>query len=75
MVAANKRLRQQETAMRDGGDSGLATMTAAAYGDFCRRRWQWMMMALNNEGTRELAADDDGEGTTPGGKKDGMRHL
>jgi len=55
--------------MRDGGDSGLATMTAASYGDFRGRRWRRMTMALNNDGTRELAADDDGEGMTPGGKK------
>jgi len=28
-----------------------------------------MTMALNNDGTRELAVDDDGEGTRPGGKQ------
>jgi hypothetical protein len=55
--------------MRDGGDSGLVTMTAAAYGDFCGRQWQRMTMALIDDGTQELAADDDGEGTRPGGKQ------
>ena len=65
----NERLRQQETATRDGGDSGLATMIAVAYGDFRRWRWQRMMMALINDGTRELAADSDGEGTRLGGEK------
>ena len=40
-------------------------MTAAAYGNF--HGWQWgrMTMALINNGTQELAADDDGEGTRP----------
>jgi len=44
-------------------------MTAAAYGNF--RGWQWrrMMMALNNGGTQDLAADDKGEGTRPGGEQ------
>jgi hypothetical protein len=28
----------------------LATMTAAAYGDFRGWQWQWMTMVLNNNG-------------------------
>jgi hypothetical protein len=36
-------------------------MTAAVCGDFHGRRWRQMTMALNDNGTRELAADDDGE--------------
>jgi hypothetical protein len=28
-----------------------------------------MTMALNNNGTQELAVDDDGEGTRPGGEQ------
>jgi hypothetical protein len=59
----NERLRQQETAMRDGRDSRLAPMTAAAYGDFPGRRWQQMTIALIDDGTQELVADNDGEGT------------
>ena len=59
--------------MRDGGDSGLATMTAAAYGNFRGRQWRWMMMVLINNGMQELAADNDGEGTRPGGKQ--RRHM
>ena len=65
----DKRLRQQETTMRDGGDSGLVTMTAAAYGDFQTRQWQRMTMTLINDGTRELGVDGDGEGIRPGGKQ------
>ena len=38
-------------------------MTVVAYGDFRERQWQWMTMVLINDGTQELAADDDGEGT------------
>ena len=59
----NKRLRQRETAARDGTDSGLVTMTVAAYSDFHGRQWQRMMMALIENSTRELVADDNGEGT------------
>ena len=50
-------------------------MTLAAYSNLRGRRWQRMTMALNNDGTRVLMADDDGEGTRPGGNKDGIRHL
>ena len=59
----NERLRQQETARRDDGDSGLATMTSAAYGNFRGRQWGLMTVALINNGTLELAADNNGEGT------------
>ena len=68
-AAADERLQQRETAMRDGGDSRLVTMTAAAYGNFRGRRWQRITMALNIDGTRQLAADDDGQGTRPGGEQ------
>jgi hypothetical protein len=44
-------------------------MTAAAYGNFSGRRWRRMKMALNDKGTRELATDEDGEGTRPGGEQ------
>jgi len=54
------------------GDSGLAVITETAYGDCRGRRWRPMTMALNNDGTRELATDDDGQGTRPGG--DQRRH-
>jgi len=53
--------------MRDGGDSRLATTTVAAYGNFRGLQWLQMTMALNDDGTRELEADDDGEGMRPGG--------
>ena len=72
-MAANERLWQRETATKDGGDSGLTTMTAAACGNFRGRQWQRMTMMLNDEGTGELAADDNGEGTRPGGNQ--RRHL
>ena len=55
---------RRETATRDGGDSGLATMTAA-YGNFCVRQWQQMTMALINNGMQELVVDNDGERTRP----------
>jgi hypothetical protein len=48
-------------------------MTAAACGNFRGRQWQRMTMMLNDEGTGELAADDNGEGTRPGGNQ--RRHL
>jgi hypothetical protein len=32
-------------------------------------------MAVDDDGTRELAADDDGQGTRPGGEQNGIRHL
>jgi hypothetical protein len=38
------------------------------------RRWRWTTMAVDGEGTRELAADDDGQGTRPGGEQNGIRH-
>lgn len=32
-------------------------------------------MAVDDDGTRELAADDDdGQGTRPGGEQNGIRH-
>ena len=65
----NERLQKRETATRDGGDSGLATMTVAAYGNFRGRQWRRMTMALINDGTQELAVDGDGEGTRPGGEQ------
>ena len=40
-------------------------MTAAAYGDFRGQEWQWMTMALINNGEQELAADNNGEGMRP----------
>ena len=51
----------------------LAMMTTVAYGNFHGRQWRRMTMALNGDGTRELVADDDGEGTRPGGEQ--RRHL
>ena len=48
------------------GDSGLAVITETAHGDCRRRRWWPMTMALNSDGTQELATDDDGQGTRPG---------
>jgi len=68
-VAADERLLRQETATSDNGDSGLVTMTAAAYSDFRRQQWQRMMMVLNDDGTQELAADNDGEGTRLSGEQ------
>ena len=62
----NKRQQQEttETATRDGGDSGLATMTVVAYSDF--RGWRWRRtMALINASTQELVVDNNGEGTRP----------
>jgi hypothetical protein len=50
-------------------------MTAAACGNFRGRQWQRMTMMLNDDGTGELAADDNGEGTRPVGNKDGIWHL
>jgi hypothetical protein len=44
-------------------------MTAAAYSDFRRQQWQRMMMVLNDDGTQELAADNDGEGTRLSGEQ------
>jgi len=44
-AAADERLWQQETATRNGKDSGLAVMTVATYGN-------WLRTAM--------AADDDG---------------
>ena len=46
-------------------------MTVAAYGNFhCRRqRWQQMTMALNDDRTRELVADDDGQETRQDGEQ------
>jgi hypothetical protein len=32
-------------------------------------------MAVDNNGTQELAVDNDGQGTRPGGKQNGIRHL
>ena len=49
-----------ETATRDGGDSGLTTMTVAAYGNCLEQRWWRMMMVLNKDSTQELAADGNG---------------
>ena len=64
-----ERLWRQETATRDGGDRGLATMTAVAYGN-CRGQGCWRMtMALKDVCMQELAADDNGEGTRRGGEK------
>ena len=74
-AAADDKLEGRQPLMRDCEDSGLATMTAAAYSNFRGRRWRWMTMALNNDGTRVLMADDNGEETRPGGNKDGIRHL
>ena len=54
------------------GDSGLAVITEMAYSNCHGRRWWPMTMALNDDGTRELATDDDGQGTRPGG--DQRRH-
>ena len=56
----NKRQQQE---MAETGDSRLATMTVAAYSDFRGWQWQRMTMALINNGTQELAADNEGEGT------------
>ena len=68
-----ERLRQQETATRDGEDSGLVMMTVAACGD-CRGQQCWQMtMTLKENCTQELAADNNGEGMRPGGKQ--RRHL
>jgi hypothetical protein len=44
-------------------------MTAAIYGDFHGWQWRRMTMALNDNSIRELAADNDGEGTRPGGEQ------
>ena len=74
-AAADDKLEGRQPPMRDCRDSWLATMTVAAYSNLRGRRWQRMTMALNNDGTRVLMADDDGEGTRPGGNKDGIRHL
>ena len=49
-------------------------MTAAAYGDFRGRQWQRMTMVLNDDGTQELVADNDGEGTRPGGEQRWLRY-
>ena len=68
-----EKLQQQETATRDGGESALATMTAAACGDCRRQQCWWMTMTLKDNCMQELAVDDGGEGTRPGGKQ--RRHL
>jgi hypothetical protein len=44
-------------------------MTVATSGDCHGRRWWRMAMALNDDGTRELAADDDEQGARPGGEQ------
>jgi hypothetical protein len=54
------------------GDSRLAVITETAYGDCRGQRWRPMTMALNDDSTCELATDDDGQGTRPGG--DQRRH-
>jgi hypothetical protein len=54
------------------GDSGLAVITETAYGNCRGRRWRPMTMALNDDGTRELATVDGEQRTRPGG--DQRRH-
>ena len=58
------------------GDSGLAVITEMAYGD-CRG-WLWwpMTMALNDDGTQELATmKTTGKGLDWVATKDGIWHL
>jgi hypothetical protein len=49
-------------------------MTAAAYGNFSGWRWRRMKM-LNDNGTRELTTDEDGEERDRVANKDGIPHL
>jgi hypothetical protein len=53
----------QERAVRDGGDSGVVTMAAAAEdGGGEGQQQRWTMTAVDNNGMQDWAADYDGEG-------------
>jgi hypothetical protein len=56
------------TSEEDGSGKNAARSETAS----SSRRPRHMTMALNDDGTRELATDDDGQGTRPGG--DQRRH-
>ena len=54
---------------RDSKDSGLVMMTAAAIDNGGLRQLRRTAMAVDDDGMQELAADNDGQGTRPGGEQ------
>jgi len=54
---------------RDSKDSGLVMMTAAATDNGGLRQLRRTAMTVDDDGMQELAADNDGQGTRPGGEQ------
>lgn len=54
---------------RDCKDSGLVMMTAAATDNGGLRQLRRTAMMVDDNGMQELAADNDGQGTRPGGEQ------
>ncbi len=66
----------REQVVRDGGDSGVVMMAAAAEDGCSGQQWKrWTTTAVDNNGMQDWAADYKGEGQERGARDGGDTEL